>query len=55
MSDTTPEPGSWTSDIEAAVGRLDDLGDLDVADHAAVYDEVHAALHATLTSTDRDR
>ena len=43
-----------TSPVEGALTRLEDLDDLPVGDHVAVYDEVHRLLQDALAALDDD-
>lgn len=45
--------GTGDSRVDAAVGRLDELDDLAVADQVSRYDEVHAALQDILTTAEQ--
>jgi hypothetical protein len=41
-----------TTPVEVAVSRLEDLDDLPVGEHVAVYDEVHRLLQDALAGLD---
>jgi hypothetical protein len=43
-----------TTPVETALTRLDDLDELPVGDHVAVYDEVHRLLQDALAALDED-
>jgi hypothetical protein len=43
-----------TSTVDVALGRLDDLDELPVTEHVAVYDEVHRLLQDALAALDED-
>jgi hypothetical protein len=51
---TTPQPpGAPTAAIDYAVARLAELDNLDLAEHPARFDAVHATLTDALNAIDR--
>jgi hypothetical protein len=43
-----------TTSVDSALARLADLEELPVAEHVAVYDEVHRLLQDALAALDED-
>jgi hypothetical protein len=43
-----------TAPVETALGRLQQLDELPVGEHVAVYDEVHRLLQDALAALDED-
>ncbi|MFL6240426.1 MAG: hypothetical protein ACJ735_13140 [Actinomycetes bacterium] len=51
---TAHRPETGESDVDDAVRALDQLADLPVGEHVAVYDETHRRLQDSLADLDED-
>ena len=56
VDDVAPEPVESTghADIDAALERLDRLGDLEITSHPEEFDAIHRVLRESLANAGRD-